>query len=342
MIKTGKELAAACVDVANNYKTLYVLGCFGWPMNTANKERTKSEYAYNRNSPRGEMIDKATADTFGFDCVNLIKALLWGWNGNKNASYGGATYKANGVPDIDESAMINVCKGVSTDFTKIEIGEAVWMPGHIGVYIGDGLAVECTPIWENGVQITACNCSKAGYNRRDWKKHGKLPYVEYPVENVENPSDSVKVGDIVDFTGTRHYISAYTGTGSKCNPGKATVTAIKEGAQHPYHLVKVAGGTATVHGWVDAKDIEKKAEPAPEPAAKCNLSIPELKEGAKGTTVKALQTLLIANDCSCGRYGADGEFGAATELAVMMFQDRNGLEPDGICGVKTWAKLLGV
>jgi hypothetical protein len=39
--------------------------------------------------------------------------------------------------------------------------------------------VECTPKWENKVQITACNCTKAGYNRRDWVKHGKLPYVSY-------------------------------------------------------------------------------------------------------------------------------------------------------------------
>jgi len=53
------------------------------------------------------------------------------------------------------------------------------MEGHIGVYVGDGLAVECTPKWENKVQITACNCSKSGYNRRNWTKHGKLPYIDY-------------------------------------------------------------------------------------------------------------------------------------------------------------------
>lgn len=47
------------------------------------------------------------------------------------------------------------------------------------MYIGDGLAVECTPRWKNCVQITACNCDKPGYNRRNWSKHGKLPYVKY-------------------------------------------------------------------------------------------------------------------------------------------------------------------
>lgn len=46
------------------------------------------------------MINAASADTFGFDCVCLIKGVLWGWHGDKNAVYGGATYTSNGVPDI--------------------------------------------------------------------------------------------------------------------------------------------------------------------------------------------------------------------------------------------------
>ena len=60
----------------------------------------------------------------------------------------------------------------------------MWTNGHIGVYIGNGLAVECTPAWKNRVQITACNCSKPGYNTRQWKKHGKLPYIDYTVASA--------------------------------------------------------------------------------------------------------------------------------------------------------------
>jgi murein L,D-transpeptidase YcbB/YkuD len=65
------------------------------------------------------------------------------------------------------------------------------MPGHIGVYVGDGLAVECTPKWKDGVQITAVHNigKKKGYNGRAWAKHGKLPYLAYeeekPVEKIE-------------------------------------------------------------------------------------------------------------------------------------------------------------
>lgn len=179
MIKTAKELAQAAENVAKNYKTLYVMGCFGAPMNAKNKVRYCDNHRYNRQAERQAMIKAATDSTFGFDCVCLIKGLLWGWNGNKGAVYGGAGYNINNVPDIDCDAMFRACKEQSTDFSNIEVGEAVWMDGHIGIYIGNGLAVECSPKWKNGVQITACNRDVSGYNRRNWTKHGKLPYVTY-------------------------------------------------------------------------------------------------------------------------------------------------------------------
>ena len=178
-ITTGKQLAEAALNVARNFKTLYVMGCFGAPMTAANKTRYTQNCDYNKAAGRAAMIKAASADTYGFDCVCLIKGLLWGWSGDASQVYGGAAYASNGVPDIGEDAMIAKCSGVSTDFTKIEVGEAVWMPGHIGIYIGDGLAVECTPAWENCVQVTACNCTRSGYNCRNWTKHGKLPYVSY-------------------------------------------------------------------------------------------------------------------------------------------------------------------
>jgi hypothetical protein len=184
MIKTGKDLATACLDVAKNYKTLYVMGCFGWPMNDYNKKRAKAEYVYNSN--KAAKIDAASADTFGFDCVNLIKALLWGWSGDVNASYGGAVYQSNGVPDINDDMMIRECKDVSTDFTTIQVGEVVWMQGHIGVYVGGGLVVECTPIWEDGVQVTVLlNKGWQQGNGRYWTSHGKLPWITYEEEKPE-------------------------------------------------------------------------------------------------------------------------------------------------------------
>ena len=185
-IKTAKELAAACVDVAKNYKTLYVKGCFGAPLTEANKRRwiEREHYNYNNKQKRKDMINAATPDTFGFDCVNFIKALLWGWKGDSGHVYGGVTYQSNGVFDIGADEMFMECKEISADFSSIQVGEAVWMKGHIGVYIGDGLVAECSSKWENKVQITAVdNMGKTdGYNSRTWEKHGKLPYVSYETD----------------------------------------------------------------------------------------------------------------------------------------------------------------
>lgn len=182
------------VDIAKNYKTLYVMGCFGAPMTAKNKTRYTNNYEYNSRASRAKLIKNASVDTFGFDCVNLIKGVLWGWSGDKNKVYGGATFKSNGVPDTSADGMIKLCTGLSTDFSKIEVGEAVWRTGHIGVYIGDGLAVECTPAWKNKVQITAVSNigTKSGYNARKWTKHGKLPWIDYTVEKKEEAKTETK------------------------------------------------------------------------------------------------------------------------------------------------------
>ena len=187
------DLAAMLRDIAENYKTLYVMGCFGAPMNAANKKRYTNNHEYNRRADRTRLINAASSDTFGFDCVCLIKGVLWGWCGDTSKNYGGAYYCSNGVPDLGTERMISVCCEVSTDFSDIEVGELLWMKGHVGLYIGSGLAVECTPSWQNKVQITACNRSVKGYKRRNWTKHGKLPYVDYIQE--EKPKVTVSVWD---------------------------------------------------------------------------------------------------------------------------------------------------
>ena len=172
------------VDIAKNKKTYYILGCFGAPMNEKNRKRYTNNNNFNRS--RARLINNLSPDTFGFDCVCLIKSILWGFSGDTKANYGGATYRSNGVPDVGANSMMNTyCKDVSKDFTHIQIGEAVWLDGHIGIYIGDGLAVECTPKWENKVQITAVGNigKKSGYNTRTWTKHGKLPWVDYSVSS---------------------------------------------------------------------------------------------------------------------------------------------------------------
>ncbi len=233
------EFAKRIRNAATNYKTLYVMGCFGAPMTSANKSRYCTNHSYNKQSARTRMIKTSSSDTFGFDCVGLIKAILWGWTGNVSKNYGGAKYASNNVPDINADTMISKCSGVSTNFSTIQVGEVVWMKGHIGVYIGNGLAVECTPSWKNGVQITACNCTKSGYKRRNWTKHGKLPYVKY-VEPVSETKSDVGVNIPTLRNGSKGSVTKslqilLIGRGYSCGScgadgdfGSGTMTAVKK------------------------------------------------------------------------------------------------------------------
>ena len=179
IVLKSNEFVRRLKDIARNKETFYVHGCFGAPMNAKNRQRYSTNDDYNRS--RARLINNLTADVFGFDCVCLIKGILWGWNGDKSKTYGGACYKANGVPDTNADGMIKLCSNVSTDFKNIEVGEAVWLQGHIGVYVGDGLVVECTPKWHNKVQVTALGNlgNKSDYYTRSWTKHGKLPWIDY-------------------------------------------------------------------------------------------------------------------------------------------------------------------
>lgn len=191
---TNLELVQKHIDVAKNYKTVYMWGVFGSPVTERIIKEKAAQYpAWYTATKQAQLRQLIGKGYFGFDCVCLTKGLLWGWNANKNATYGGAKYASNGVPDVSANTMITKCKDVSTDFRNIQVGEGLWMQGHWGIYIGDGLAVECTPSWKNGVQITAVGNigTKAGYNIRTWTKHGKLPYVTYVKEEVKKNGEII-------------------------------------------------------------------------------------------------------------------------------------------------------
>ena len=86
-----------------------------------------------------------------------------------------------------------------------------------------------------------------------------------------------------------------------------------------------------------------KPQPTTPTAPKTKVSgLPMLKRGDRGEVVRAAQFLLNGRKCSCGIWGADGDFGAATEAAVLAYQRRKNLEADGIIGQDTWTSLLGV
>lgn len=65
-----------------------------------------------------------------------------------------------------------------------------------------------------------------------------------------------------------------------------------------------------------------------------------LKTGSEGEDVKTLQQYLLRLGYDLGYYGADGDFGSATERALTAFQTDQHLDADGEYGEKTHAALM--
>lgn len=197
---TGKitnqyELVSKLNEIIEDYNTMYVYGAIGQHLTASLISDRAKAYGWFYTEKRLAQYEKAIASgkyIWGFDCVNVIKSVLWGWNGDKSKSYGGAVYGSNGVSDVNADGCISICKNVKSYYGSndnvnpwddIQIGEAVWTNGHIGIYVGEGLAIECTPKWDNKVQITGVgnkpfNKTYDG-KKRTWKKHGKLPWITY-------------------------------------------------------------------------------------------------------------------------------------------------------------------
>lgn len=166
---------------ALNSNTVYALGMFGQVINDSIITYKTKQYPSFYTSARVAQLNSLKGKNyFGFDCVCLIKAVLWGWEGNLADSNGGAKYASNGVPDIGTETIITKCTNVSTDFSKIVPGALVWMKGHVGIYIGNGQCIECTTSWTGKVLQSALkNNGVKGQFERAWTKWGLLPYVDY-------------------------------------------------------------------------------------------------------------------------------------------------------------------
>lgn len=186
---TRKEFIERLKSVAA-LRTYYVKGGFGIVLNEKGKERVIKSYKYNKD--RADKIRALPDDTFGFDCCGLIKGVIWGFWGNELLVYGGASYKSNGLDDLGEKGLLNICTNLKdiTSYYDIEAGDFLYMPGHCGIYIGDGKVIESTPSGKCGVQIT-------DFERVKWKASGKLPFIKEESANVIKPvipSFYLKVG----------------------------------------------------------------------------------------------------------------------------------------------------
>lgn len=241
---TNLEFAARARDAAQSYDTVYLWGTFGSILTEKLIRKKAEQYPARYPTSRQNTLKKRIPQApWAFDCVGLIKGILWGWEGDSEKTYGGAVYKANGVPDRGADAVARACTEKSEDFSRIAVGEAVYKDGHIGIYVGDGRVAEATlGKGYDGVVLTDLHA-------RGWTGHGKLPWVTYE-------ADELKKGDEVYFRGTRHYTSSASEKSYPARAGKAKITLLALDKAHPYHVVH-SDGESNVHGWVNEEDLVK-------------------------------------------------------------------------------------
>jgi putative chitinase len=97
------------------------------------------------------------------------------------------------------------------------------------------------------------------------------------------------------------------------------VIGLEDRKNHYAHAIHVLGQDSSSHAATESSATVNTAQ--------------VLRRGSRGDAVAAMQLRL-------GLSG-DGDFGPATERALMGWQRENGLEPDGVAGPSTLAKLLG-
>ena len=148
---------------------------------------------------------------WSFDCLGFVHCMVNGFSGAKKLG-GGAVMDDFVTRTTEYETITNYCTGLSTDFSKIIPGECLYMPGHVGLYIG-----ECEP-FEDGRIYNAAECCYSSFGgggmltwvdpdgtRRNhrggeqaeyggyWTVHGKFTRVDYTdqQEPIPEPSTSM-------------------------------------------------------------------------------------------------------------------------------------------------------
>lgn len=180
---TNKEFVSQAKTIVN-MNTAYGKGTFGqkWTKTLATQKQKQYPEFYT-DAVITSLNKKAEGKTlYIFDCVGLIKGIMWGFPNVK--------YKTNGMDDVsDQGLWDKYCMNKSKDFSNVMPGEIMHIKGHVGIYIGDGKVIECTNKWTKNVLVSSINKGDKYY--RAWTEHGKFTLLTY--EGLVTPSQDSNI-----------------------------------------------------------------------------------------------------------------------------------------------------
>lgn len=141
-----------------------------------------------------------------FDCNNLAKAILNGWQPVKQPGYFQADLSKTGdLTDYDLYVQGSI-NPFNTDFRTLSSHiEALYLDGHYGTYLGKECefkrksgeidvynVIEATPAFAGGVQFTFVDNAGNRYNKKGgtaagrWKWHSKCLFLDYEESETIN------------------------------------------------------------------------------------------------------------------------------------------------------------
>lgn len=171
--------------------------------------------------------------------------------------------------------------------------------------VGFDLAAVAVPVECDCSELVRTCCAAAGIM--------DLPTSGFRTGNM--PQYLLKTGEFVELTGSK-----YTDQSEYLGIGDILVTRTSG------HTVVVLTDGKKYEGTIAPKEYE--------------LGERLLRNGDAGQDVKTLQEYLLELGYDLGKWGADGDFGDMTEMAVKRFQYQAGVESDGVYGPNTHAALM--
>ena len=241
MMLTANQLADFVTDKSLHVSSAYMWGDYGRTITKETIAQKSKQYPTRYSKTRQEYLNTLTNGYWiGCDCVGLIKWFLWTDCGKHDIRYDKSS-------DLNVTGFKRKCTGLDSikDIPE-QRGLLVFMKGHVGIYLGDGSVGECT-LSSRGDGIIISDIEEA-----PWVEFGRLSLLDYGKQE----SETIAVGDVVQFTGRVHYSNGYTSAGLPARKGPARVTHYRPAYKHPYHVIHT-DTTSNVYGWVDNDSIQK-------------------------------------------------------------------------------------
>ncbi|MBQ8057814.1 MAG: peptidoglycan-binding protein [Ruminococcus sp.] len=238
--------------------------------------------------------------------AGLAEWCLNAYNSGWSYVYGGATpgavdcsgliYSYAGGHRTGDAQLYNssYVGNVSNGVPRIH-GLGLWQPGHVGVYVGDGMAVDA-----RGSQYGVCYQS---VYTKSWTKYFKVPGVSYPTNGF------------VTFNGSKYYYEN----------GQYVVNTTRtiDGVSYSFNS---SGKCTTTSG----SSTSSNSSSSSSSSSSTTLLSSTLRNGSTGDKVVKLQERLQELGYYTG--AIDGKFGDGTEEAFKLFQKTAGLYVDGLAG----------